>query len=123
MTAVDNDGTALTTTECPLTQTLQAYDTVAKTWVNYECADTDTFLDANNYSCADYTANNGASPYLCDGTNNGSNGFDAGAQCCLCGGGDVSRTDQIKPADGSGDPIASCTYGAVTGGGAPACVY
>ena len=35
--------------------------------------------DANGNSCSDYLSNNGASPYLCDGTNNGDNGFDAAA--------------------------------------------
>ena len=71
----------------------------------------------NGYVCADYTANQGVSPYLCIGIFNGILGFDAQDQCCFCGGGDLSWADQIKPVDSNGDAIASCVYGAAD------CIY
>ena len=84
--------------DCPITYSCEIYDDAGDYWVAVSdppivdctsasgveievvaCVDTDTVLDDNSGTCQDYTDNSGAIPYLCDGTNNGSNGFDAAA--------------------------------------------
>ena len=52
------------------------------------CRDTDNSgPDNNSKTCADYRADPNNADHTCDGTNNGSGGFDAASQCCECGGG------------------------------------
>ena len=55
------------------------------------CVDMDFGLfDANGASCADYTSSGGAGAHTCDGTNDGTSGFDASAMCCQCTGGYIT---------------------------------
>lgn len=56
------------------------------------CVDIDFgLLDANGASCADYTSSGGAGAHTCDGTNDGTSGFDAPTMCCQCSGGYTSE--------------------------------
>ena len=95
--------------DCPMVYSCEMYDESGDYWVAVSdppiadctsstglsiqvdaCADSDGgLLDDGNYSCADYTADNGATPltYTCDGLNDGASGFSAATMCCFCGGG------------------------------------